>query len=284
MILVTGASGNVGRAVVEELRRRGAAFAAPDRTALDLTRPDTFAGALRGITGVFLMRPPALARMAETLVPFVDRALDGGVERIVFLSVMGAERSRWVPHRAVEDHLVAVAPRFALLRPGFFAQNLGDAYVRDIREDGRLYVPAGAGRVSFVDVRDVAEVAATALVTGAHDRQAYTLTGGEALGFEEVARILSRELGRPIRYQPASVTGYTLHLRRRGLPAARIAVQTLLHLGLRRGDGARIDETLGALLGRRPRTIADYVHDHRTQWTNAGPASSRRSCAGHDRC
>ena len=84
----------------------------------------------------------------------------------------------------------------------------------------------------------------------------------------------ARELGRPIRYQPASVLGYMRHLKGQGLPAPQVLVQTILHTGLRRGQASRVDPTLAALLGHPPRTLQEYVHDHRTTWSSPTPATS----------
>ncbi len=201
-------------------------------------------------------------------MPFLDRAWTRGVEHIVFLSVAGADTNRWVPHHAVEQHLMNSERSWTLLRPGFFAQNLQDAYRRDIVEDDRLHVPAGRARVAFVDVADVAEVAASAFADpAAHRGRSHLLTGGEALTFDEVANVLTQHLGRSIRYEAASLPGYARHLRRdRGLPWAQIAVQTVLHVGLRLGQGETIDPTLQTLLGRRPRTVNEYVRDHAVLW------------------
>lgn len=280
-VLVTGATGNVGREVVRVLKARGiplvAAASDPARAraslgadvstvALDLRRPSTYAAALRGMRGLFLLRPPAIANTRETLNVFIDRAIEAGVEHVAFLSVDGADRQPWVPHHAVEKHLGQRRVSATILRPGFFAQNLGDAYLRDIRERGEIYVPAGQGRVAFVDVRDVAELAARSFVEPSLRGQGWTLTGPAALGFVEVAAILSVALGRPIRYRPASLLGYARRLRGHGLPWAQIAVQTVLHVGLRLGNAARVDPTLERLLGRRSRSVRDYVQDHLATW------------------
>ncbi len=280
MVFVTGSSGNVGAAVVASLRARGADVRVgvralrgdrpddPGAVAFDFLDPGTFDAAVRGCAAVFLMRPPAIARMWTTLVPFVDAARAARVRQIVFLSVAGAGRNPVVPHHAVETHLRRGPAGWTILRPGFFAQNLGDAYRADIVDDGRLFVPAGAGRVAFVDVRDVAEVAADALLDpAAHRGQAYTLTGPEAVSFADAAAALTRETGRTIRYEPAGIVAYARHLRRRGLPSAQVLVQTLLHVGLRFGQAEAVDPTLARLLGHAPRTLAAYVHDHRSLWT-----------------
>lgn len=285
-ILVTGATGNVGRGVVATLRERGLPFRAAERhvqkarsvlgedadiVQLDFLDPSTFAGAVRGCRGVFLLRPPAISKVEATLNPFIDEAARQGVEQVVFLSVAGAEKSKIVPHRGVEDHLMAGQVPWTILRPGFFAQNLSGPYRQDIVEDGRLYVPAGPGRASWVDVRDVGEVAARAFDDPGAMGQAYRLVGPECLDFEAVAAILSQVLGRSISYVPASVPGYLLHLARHGHPMGLVLVQTILHVGLRRGDADYLDPTLEELLGRPPRTLRDFVEDHAEVWGESHP-------------
>lgn len=280
--LITGASGNVGRAVVASLERRGhplriatASGATgngdPSRVvALDFRRRETFAPAVVNVDTIFLMRPPAISDVASTLNVFIDVAVAHGVKHVVFLSVVGADKRSFVPHAKVEAHLRASKVAWTFLRPGFFAQNFGDAYRQDIAEDGRIYVPAGAGRAAFVDVRDVAEVAVLAMESEQHHGKAYVLTGAEELGFADAAALLTKELGRPIHYEPASILGYASHLRRRRkMPFAQIAVQTALHALLRRPGEAPADPTLGDLLQRPVTTLAEYVHDHVALWARS---------------
>ena len=287
-VLVTGASGNVGGAVVRSLiaagipvRAAGTTPAALERmfpgvdvVHLDFHTPSTFGPALHGVGGVFLLRPPRIATVGPTLNALVDVAEQVGVDHVVFSSVTGADTNKVVPHHRVETHLQASGLSWTILRPGFFAQNLADAYRSDIIGDDRIYLPAGRGRAAFIDVRDLGDVAATVFANpGAHRSAGYTLTGSQAVDFEEVAAVLTRELGRPIRYQPAGVLAYMRHLEGQGLPAAQVLVQTILHTGLRRGQAQRVDPTLAALLGHPPRTLAQYVYDHRTTWSTPAPAS-----------
>lgn len=288
-VLVTGASGNVGREVLATLKARGIPVRAADRNAdrrgpngdgevvrLDFRDPKSFTSALVGCRSVFLLRPPAIADTKTTLVPFIDEARRLGVEQIVFLSVAGADKYPFVPHYAVEAHLSRCGGAYTVLRPGFFAQNFGDAYHRDIAENSRIYVPAGAGRVAFVDTRDIAEVAALALTEPVHHAgAAYTLTGPEAVTFDDAAAMLGAALRRPIKYDPASLVGYARHLHRRGLPVAQIAVQSILHFGLRFGQAEAVDPTLQQLLGRRGRTLRDYVNDHASLWVAPQKSADR---------
>lgn len=277
-IAITGASGNAGQAVIAALRARGVPVRpllrepVGDAVGFDFLRPDTFEAAVAGAAGLFLLRPPPISDVGPTLNRLVDVALAAGVPRIVFLSVIGADTRGYIPHAKVEKHLKGSAAAWTFLRAGFFAQNLGDAYRRDITRDGRIYVPAGSGRVAFIDARDIAEVAAMALLDpAAHAGRAYTLTGPAAIPFGEAARLLSQRLGRPIRYQPASVLGYVRHLLRQGAPVGQAAVLTILHLGLRLGQAASSDPTLARLLGRPGRTLAEYIADHADLFTAERP-------------
>ncbi len=279
-ILVLGATGNVGGATVRALRARGMPVRSAttrirpgdpdpgtDTVELDLFRPETFGPAVEGIGGLFLLRPPPVSKVGPTLNALTDAALAAGVDHVVFSSVAGADTNRVVPHHRVETHLRDQAPSWTILRPGFFAQNLADAYRQDIVRDDRILLPAGGGLVAFVDTRDIGDVAAAVFADPrAHRGRGYTLTGPQAVGFDDVAAMLSRALGRPIRYEPASVLGYARHLRRQGLPLAQLVVQTVLHTGLRRGDAETVDPTLEQLLGRPGRTLENYVREHAATW------------------
>ena len=283
-ILVTGALGNVGSEVVRACTAAGLGLRVADRDAvkakvafpdheparLDFTDKSTWGAALAGCDQVFLLRPPSIGDMEATLIPFVDMAYASGIAHIVFLSVAGAERMKWVPHHKVEQHLIALGRSHTLIRPGFFAQNLKDAYRRDIVEDGRLYVPAGEGRVAFLDVRDVGDVAAEVFRAPDDFRgRALTLTGPEAVTFFQVADLLRAALERPVRYEPASIPGYSWHLRmRRNLPWMQVVVQTILHVGLRRGDAEKVEPTVEMLLGRPASSLADFIGRSRADFAS----------------
>lgn len=279
-VLVVGANGNLGRAVVAGLVRRGvpvrAATTDPTRidrapgvepVGLDLHDPATFRPALDGAAGLFLVRPPAIARVGPTVNALLDAAVAARVGHVVFSSVTGADTNRVVPHHRVEQHLGSTGLPWTILRPGFFAQNLADAYRTDIVRDDRIVLPAGRGRAAFIDARDIGEVAALVLADPVPHRGAgYVLTGPEAVDFDQVAAILTRERGRAVHYVPTSALRYLRHVRAQGRPVAQAVVQTVLHTALRRGQAEQVDPTLPRLLGRPGRTLAEYVHDHRDLW------------------
>jgi uncharacterized protein YbjT (DUF2867 family) len=292
-VLVTGATAEIGQQVIRVLRRwevpvragvttTAAADELPsdvDPAILDVLDPATWRAAVAGCTAMFLGHPASFRDPRRLVQAFIDTARDRGVSQVVYLSVIGAGANHLLPHHAIEAHLNYRPGRWTILRAGVFAQHLGSAYRDDIVADDRIYVPAGDGRVAFVDARDVAEVAGLSFVDpGRHAGRAYTLTGPERRSFSDVAGILSDVLGRRIRYVPASIPGYALHLRRRGLDGGRIAVQTLAHAVLRRARSA-VDPTLAELLGWPGHTIHDYVVDHAALWAKPAPIRDVASTA-----
>ena len=232
----------------------------------DFLDPSTWRDTVRGAQHMFLIRPSEIYDVDQNLCPFIDFAVEHGVDHVIFLSVPGGE-NRMVPHRRVEQHLRDTGVHHTNLRPGAFAQNLQSAYRRDIVEEGRIYVPAGHKPVNWIDMRDVADLAAVIFQTPEpHRGKSYTLYGPGPVPWTELTNTLSSAIGRPVRYEPASILGYVRHLSERGIPPGRIASQTIRHVLLRFGLGAAVDSTLEELLGRPCRTISEYIADHVDVW------------------
>ncbi len=275
-ILVTGASGNVGSALVEYLLAAGESVVAavtarslkPDRgrlcyRAFDFTDPQSWEACLAGVDRVFLMRPPQLSKIDRDMAPFLRRLKDHGLRGLVFLSVQGAESNRWVPHHRIEELCAELGLPFTFLRPSFFMQNLSTTHLPEIRDERRLFVPAGKGRTNFIDVRDIAEAAAMILRAEGHMRAAYTLSGPRSYSYGELATELSAALGRPIRYEnPGALRFLSYHLRKGrslGMSLVMLALYTVVRLG--KGD-ISADDTR-RLLGREPRSLGAFLSDHK---------------------
>lgn len=285
-VLVSGATGNVGRAAARALLDVGVAVralaTAPDEARarigsssplltivpFDFENPATYAAAFAGATALFLMRPPAIGD-ASVITRVLDAAYESGVRRVVFLSVQGAEQNPLVPHHAIEKHLKALAkahPTFSytLLRSAFFMQNLSTTHAPDIRELSEILVPAGNGRTAFVDARDVGAAAALVLTEGEpapSANHAYELTGREALTYDEVAGIMTRVCGRLIRYNRPGLLRFYRAMRRRGYARGYVAVMMALYSNARLGLAAHLSPDLETLLGRPPMMLAPFVRE-----------------------
>lgn len=275
-ILVTGASGNVGAEVVRRLREAGAAVRVADRrpkaeagvesVVFDFGDAATFGPALQGVEKLFLLRPPALADTKRYFVPVIEAARAAGVRHIVFLSLLGAEKNKVVPHAGIEAAILASGVPYTFLRPSFFMQNLSTTHRDDIRDRGDILVPAGRGKTSFIDVRDIAAVAARTLTEPGHENRAYPLTGSEALDYGQVAQILSEVVGRRIVYSNPSIPRFVLHMRRRGLAWGFIFVMVGIYTTCRLGLAGGITPDTQRLLGRPPITMRQFAADYRDCW------------------
>ena len=287
-LLLTGATGNVGAAALRallHLRPSGTAVVAAGRTLdharqelvpemadqvdavlFDFMKPETIAPALRGVTGLLLVRPPAISDVARYLKPVVQAAVAAGVHHVVFLSLQGAQYNPFVPHHKVEGYLKKSGLRYSLLRPSFFMQNLSTTHRDDIRLRDQLLLPAGHARTSFVDAVDVGAVAAKLLLTPPATSGGYELTSRDAWTYDEVAAQLSAVLGRRIRYRAAGIREFRAHERAKGTPAALVNVMTGIYLAARFGLAGHVSPVLAELLGREPGTLRAFLERERACW------------------
>ncbi len=281
-VLVTGATGNVGAEVVKALHKAGQPVRAAVRDVakaeghfgegveyvqFDFKRPTTFEAAFKDVKRLFLMRPPDISNAQRDILPAIEAAKRAGVEQIVFLSLLGVENNKIVPHHKIEELLRASGLKWTFLRASFFMQNLDTTQCLDIQEDNNIFVPAGRGKTSFIDVRDIGAVAALALTQSGHANKAYDLTGSEALDYYQVAEIFSDVLGRRVRYShPSAMRFFWQWWRVRKTSLAFSLVMTLLYVTVALGRAGKISPQLAQLLGRPPLTIRQYVEDYKQVW------------------
>ncbi|HSN96770.1 MAG TPA: NmrA family NAD(P)-binding protein, partial [Candidatus Nanopelagicales bacterium] len=216
---------------------------------------------------LFLLRPPQVADVRKSLLPVIDEARRAGIRQIAYLSIVGAQRVPITPHARVERHLAGAGVPYTLLRAGFFMQNLLTTHAQDLREHGEIFVPAGRGRLALVDTRDVAAVAARALLDEGHAGQAVDLTGPDSLDFHEVAAIFTEVLGRSIRYPEPSPLRFAARWARRGTPLSFVAVMTAIYLPTYFRLTGEVTPDVGRILGRPPATLRRFVEEHRARWT-----------------
>lgn len=281
-VLVTGATGKVGQEVVRGLLEAGFEVKAATRTPdvarelfedevevveLNYDWASTYDGAVTWADRVFLMPPPFSPDAYESIVPFLDWAVASKVRHIVLLSAMMAERKDHLHLRKVELHLQDRGIEHTILRPNLYMQNFHPGFIsQQIREDGRIRLPAGEERVSLVDVRDVAAVAVKALTSKDHFGKAYTLTGEESLTMGEAAAAVSKAAGRRIRYEPVSDEEFQRILEARGWRSEEVEVVLGLFGSIRRWWRAPIYPDLDRVLDRAPRFFSDFCEENASAW------------------
>jgi uncharacterized protein YbjT (DUF2867 family) len=237
-----------------------------DSVHLDFGQPETYAAALSGVKGVFLVRPPAISDVRRYLFPFIAAAAASGVRQVAFLSLIGIEQNPRIPHYPVEQALRASGMAYTFLRCSFFMQNLSTTHREEINNRREIFIPAGSAKTSFIDVRDIAAAAATVLSEAGHENRAYELTGGEALDYDQVAALFSQVLGVTVTYRNPSLWRYFWSALRRSRSPIFAGVTTWLYASTRRGMAARLTGDLPALLGRPPITLRQFIEDYRAVW------------------
>ncbi len=278
MICVTGASGTVSSEVIRQLASleapfRGAYFSNKKAEAarargieavtIDYDQPETLRAAFQGCQRLFLLGPNAL-NQSELERNAVDAAKAAGVQHIVKQSVMGASDESWSLakiHRAVEKAIESSGLAWTFLRPNSFMQNTVTFMGQTIRAEAAFYSASGQARISHVDVRDIAAVAAKVLTGPSHEGKAYTLTGPEALTYDELASELSEAVGRPITHINLPPSDLKNGMLAEGMPEEICNRMLDLERYFREGQASRISDDIKQVIGREPGRLAEYVRE-----------------------
>lgn len=279
MILLTGATGNVGSHLLSDLCRGGHSVRALVRSAEkadnlrgydcetaagDFDDPGSLHRALAGVDRLFLLSP-AGERMAEQEKAVVDAAAAAhATVRVVKLAAAGYHEGRTAlgaQHSAVVEHLRASGLPHTVIAPSVFMQNTL-AWAGTISETGQFPLPAGEGAVSLVDARDVAAVAAHVLTSDGHEGASYTVTGPEALTYTQVAERFTSALGKPVRYQDVPPTAAREAMVAGGMSPWLADSLVELTALLRSGGAAGTTDEVQKATGRPARSFDDFLRDH----------------------
>ncbi len=270
-ILVLGAGGNVGRPLVKALlaqgekvraaTRSGAAVEGAEGVAFDYANPAALAAALDGVDRAYVVLPAGHVEALALLLPVVELLAARRI-KIVFQSAIGVNADDSIPYRQVELAIERSGVPFVILRPNWFADNFHTYWKAGV-DHGVIAVPAGQGRSSFIDARDIAASAAAALTRSDFDGQALDLTGPEALGYGEAAQLLSEVIGKPVRYEAVDDASFVAQLSGAGVPRDYAAFLAGIFHPVREGWTAAVTDAVQRLTGQAPRSLRRYAEDHR---------------------
>ena len=291
-ILVTGATSMVGREVVKQLssttkdvsiKATGRSIENVNRVVnsdrvepiqIDYYRPETLKEAVKDVDRVFIVTPfqSDMVELTSNLLKEIKNA--GNIKHIVKLSVLrgdDAADSNIIAdrlHRQAEKMIEDSGISYTFLCPTFFMQSFGNFFPQKIKDQSTFYLPAGDGKVSFVDARDIAAIAVEALTNnnnndGTHYGKAYNITGPEAISFGQAARILSQQVGKKISYVSISEDDARKGMKDIGWDEWRINFLIELYNIIRLGYLSEVySSPVEEITGRRAISFSQFAKDY----------------------
>ena len=278
MICITGAGGTLGSEVLKQLESTNAQFRVAyfskgkadrarargiEAVVIDYNRPDTLEEAFGGCDRLFLLGPNVVDQTGLELNA-VEAAKACGVRHIVKQSVMGAAGDSYSlakVHRPVERAIESSGLAWTFLRPNSFMQNIVTFMSETIRSEGAFYNASGSAKISHVDVRDIAAVAVHALTGGDHEGRAYTLTGPDALTYEEIAGELSAALGRTITNVSLPPSELKQGMLAGGMPDELADRMLDLERYFREDRASSISDDIKLVTGNNPRRFRNFIRE-----------------------
>jgi uncharacterized protein YbjT (DUF2867 family) len=279
-ILVTGATGTVGREVVTRLAgldahvraaaRNPGMLAIPDdrveTMSMDLRDPADLDRALEDVSKIFFLSPLD-ENMPELAALVVERARAHGLRHMVRLSAFGVDYPRPITlgrvHGEVEKIIRASGLEWTFLRPNAFMQNFITYWGESIRIRNAFYIPQGQGRVSLIDARDIADAAAAVLTGSGHGGKIYELTGPAALSNYDVATTFTNILGREIRYEDIPLDDARAILTEQGMSKWMVDVIVELFEMSTADEASEVSNSCESLTGHPPIDFESFVQDFR---------------------
>lgn len=270
-ILVTGATGTIGQALVASLKAEKVNFVAGVRNkttasqklgadvmtvSFDFEDPTTYEAATDGVDAVFLLGPPLVITLDSLLTPFIDFLKLKDIKRVVYVGSLGMEKMPNLPfHVILTEKLKKDGFEYTILKPSFFAQNFKNYEWENIVQRGITYSPAGNGKVAFVDVADIAGVAAKVLTEEGHIGKEYEITGPETLSYQDAAGILSTVTKKPIVYPNPSAEEYAGTLKSAGAPDFIAPYMISVYSLIANNEVDYVSPVVEQLTGKKPNSL-----------------------------
>ena len=280
-ILVTGATGNVGMAVIKSLNKlthnldiiAGIKNFSKDKEKLigynigfvkfDFMDSATYKPALENCDLLFLLRPPQISDTNKYFKPLIGVARQIDVKHIVFLSVQGVEKSTIIPHHKIEKLILDSKIPYTFLRPAYFMQNFLGSLHHDLVVKKKIFLPAGSAKFTLVDVHDIGDVAAVIMInSNKHINSSYELTNNEKMSFGEMATQLSNELGEKITYESPNLLNFYWTKRKEKIPFMLVLVMMMLHYLPRFQKEPLITNCVKNIIQKEPKTFVEFIKEN----------------------
>jgi uncharacterized protein YbjT (DUF2867 family) len=278
-ILVTGATGNIGYDVIrflfqlqtghtviagvrsiEKAKQVFTSFPELQYSNFDFEDPSTYNASLDDIDTIFLLRPPQISDTEKYFRPLISFIKERGIEKVVFLSVQGAEKSSIIPHNKIEKLIIEYGLSYIFLRPSYFMQNLTTTLLGDIQKRRKIILPAGNAKFNWIDVENIGEVAAMLLCNFEEYRnRAIELTGYENEPFGYAANMISSAVNYKVEYINTNPLRFYGIKKRDGMAAGMIMVMIMLHFLPRFQAEPKISHFYETITGKKPTTLAEFV-------------------------
>ncbi|MBS0350156.1 MAG: NmrA family NAD(P)-binding protein [Proteobacteria bacterium] len=281
-IFILGATGKVGYEVVKYLRSQKipikAAVHQPKNTALftqlgaepialDLAKPETIAQAFDEVNKLFLLIPSTNKNTEiSTAKKIIDYAKKINIENMVHLSAMGAENYPTFSHSYIEKYLNDQNIPHVHLQPNFFMQNFNTFYLNHIQQKKTINIYDAGTATSFIDVRDIGEIAGKFLLNNPQNCKTFILTGSQAFTHQQVAEILSAVCSQKIKYTATSNDDTRAALYDCGWTLENIEKFILITKGIQQGAFSPIHSHVADILERPAISFEQYAYDHKEFW------------------
>ena len=278
-ILITGATGNIGLEVVHYLRKISAnsEILAAVRDIekakkifkkhpllhyrkFDFENNRTFPKAFDQVDILFLMRPPHISNVEEVFRPLLHAAKKYGINKVIFISVHGVEKSKVIPHNQIEQLVKTLQFDYIFVRPSYFMQNLTTTLLPEILKKRSITLPSGKAKFNWIDVRNVGEASVHLLEHfEKNQNKVFEITGSENKNFGEVVNLLTKITGQQIRFKSINPISFYFKKKKEGAKSGFALVVTILHFLPRLQAEPKISDHYQKLTGKVPTTLAEFI-------------------------
>ena len=286
-ILVTGATGNIGLEIVHylsELKSDSEICAAvrdiekakntfknfPNLffRQFDFEKDSSYSEAFDQVDILFLLRPPHISDVEKVFRPLLDSAKKNGINKVVFLSVQGADKSKIIPHNKIERLIQELGFHYIFVRPSYFMQNLTTTLLPEIINNKIITLPSGNAKFNWIDVKNIGEATANLILQFKnYQNQAYEITGTENKNFEDVVSLMTQITGEQVRFKSINPISFYFRKKNEGIKSGYAVVMTILHFLPRLQTEPGISDNYQKLTGKVPTTLQEFIEREKEKIT-----------------